>query len=195
MMLSSGALLERDPPERLTEGIGSGSGPWRTPAAQEPGITIARLETKTGLPVGSLCRHYDKKTGRLAQIGLTQQVQVWPTPNARDYKGASDPEKRKAKGHQVHLNDQVAWPTPVASDRNQRRATENWEGSDLVSKATAKEEEEGRMQPKAGGKLSPDWVEWLMGWPIGWTSMEPLNRDRFRAWERAFATGSIGSSA
>ena len=24
------------------------------------------------------------------------------------------------------------------------------------------------------GQLSPDWVEWLMGWPVGWTSLEPL---------------------
>ena len=25
-----------------------------------------------------------------------------------------------------------------------------------------------------GGSLSPDWVELLMGWPQGWTSLEPL---------------------
>lgn len=25
-----------------------------------------------------------------------------------------------------------------------------------------------------GGSLNPDWVEWLMGWPIGWTRLEPL---------------------
>ena len=25
-----------------------------------------------------------------------------------------------------------------------------------------------------GGKLNPDWVEWLMGWPIGWTELKPL---------------------
>jgi len=24
------------------------------------------------------------------------------------------------------------------------------------------------------GQLNPDWVEWLMGWPIGWTSLEPM---------------------
>lgn len=25
-----------------------------------------------------------------------------------------------------------------------------------------------------GGKLNPDWEEWLMGWPVGWTAVEPL---------------------
>jgi DNA (cytosine-5)-methyltransferase 1 len=25
---------------------------------------------------------------------------------------------------------------------------------------------------KAGGQLNPQWVEWLMGFPIGWTDLE-----------------------
>lgn len=33
-----------------------------------------------------------------------------------------------------------------------------------------------------GGSLNPDWVEWLMGWPIGWTDLRPLETDRFRKW-------------
>ena len=26
---------------------------------------------------------------------------------------------------------------------------------------------------RAGGKLNPMWIEWLMGWPIGWTDLKP----------------------
>jgi hypothetical protein len=33
-----------------------------------------------------------------------------------------------------------------------------------------------------GGKLNPQWVEWLMGWPIGWTDLEPLAMVKFRTW-------------
>jgi len=33
-----------------------------------------------------------------------------------------------------------------------------------------------------GGTLNPDWCEWFMGWPIGWTASEPLETDRFRQW-------------
>jgi hypothetical protein len=33
-----------------------------------------------------------------------------------------------------------------------------------------------------GGLLNPRWQEWLMGWPIGWTSSGPLETDRFRQW-------------
>jgi len=33
-----------------------------------------------------------------------------------------------------------------------------------------------------GGQLNPPWVEWLMGWPIGWTDLKPLETDKFRQW-------------
>ena len=36
----------------------------------------------------------------------------------------------------------------------------------------------------AGGSLNPQWVGWLMGWPIGWTDLKPLEMDRFREWRR-----------
>jgi hypothetical protein len=31
----------------------------------------------------------------------------------------------------------------------------------------------------AGGKLNPTWVEWLMGWTLGWTDLKPLETDKF----------------
>lgn len=34
----------------------------------------------------------------------------------------------------------------------------------------------------AGGSLNPDWVEWLHGWPIGWTGSAPLETVRFQQW-------------
>ena len=37
---------------------------------------------------------------------------------------------------------------------------------------------------ETGGKLNPPWVEWLMGWPIGWTDLEPLETDRFQQWQQ-----------
>ena len=29
-----------------------------------------------------------------------------------------------------------------------------------------------------GGQLNPTWVEWLMGWPLGWTDLKPLEMDK-----------------
>jgi DNA (cytosine-5)-methyltransferase 1 len=34
-----------------------------------------------------------------------------------------------------------------------------------------------------GGQLNPDWVEALMSWPVGWTSLEPLSREAFDHWQ------------
>ena len=30
----------------------------------------------------------------------------------------------------------------------------------------------------AGGKLNPMWVEWMMGWTLGWTDLKPLETDK-----------------
>ena len=33
-----------------------------------------------------------------------------------------------------------------------------------------------------GGTLNPTWVEWLMGWPLGWTDCAVSVTDRFQQW-------------
>ena len=35
-----------------------------------------------------------------------------------------------------------------------------------------------------GGKIPPTLTEWMMGWPIGWTDLKPLETDKFQAWQR-----------
>lgn len=32
------------------------------------------------------------------------------------------------------------------------------------------------------GHLNPEFLEWFMGWPIGWTGLEPLEMGKFREW-------------
>ena len=70
-------------------------------------------------------------------------------------------EKKMKLEMPLSLNDQVAhlYPTPVAHD------------STGVSPADYK-----RHSPPlgcyAGGSLNPEWVEWLMGYPTGWTELE-----------------------
>jgi DNA (cytosine-5)-methyltransferase 1 len=34
------------------------------------------------------------------------------------------------------------------------------------------------------GRLNPEFVEWLMGWPIGHTGLEPVAMDRYHEWLR-----------
>ena len=42
----------------------------------------------------------------------------------------------------------------------------------------------------SGGSLSPDWVSWLMGLPVGWTSLEPLPREEYLDWFHAQEDGT-----
>jgi hypothetical protein len=38
------------------------------------------------------------------------------------------------------------------------------------------------------GRLNPEFIEWVMGWPIGWTDVAPLATDKFREWHRQHGT-------
>jgi hypothetical protein len=39
--------------------------------------------------------------------------------------------------------------------------------------------EEKKKNNLTGGRLNPTFTEWLMGWPLGWTKLEPLETDKF----------------
>ena len=98
-----------------------------------------------------------------------------PTPRATD----GDKGTRTLKGCQKEWergkNKDLAmvakmWPTPTANedaagtpDGKMQRMLGNHAG---IRGTTQKE--------WGGGTLNPTWVEWLMGWPIGWTDLEQL---------------------
>jgi hypothetical protein len=69
-----------------------------------------------------------------------------------------------------------AWPTPRT--KGMCGGTGSWE---LLKKNTTIEEAR-QMGAGNGGKLNPTWVEWLMGWPLGWTDLKPLEMDKFQKW-------------
>lgn len=42
----------------------------------------------------------------------------------------------------------------------------------------------GGATSEMNGPLNPDWVEWLMGWPIGHTALKPLGTAKYLEWQR-----------
>jgi len=40
----------------------------------------------------------------------------------------------------------------------------------------------GELNGFPSGSLNPEWCEWYMGFPGGWTGLEPLETHRFRQW-------------
>lgn len=77
-----------------------------------------------------------------------------------------------------------SWPTPVA-DRT-RYVDFKQGGRSLGAEVRRRQTDspppraEGVIPP--GGRLNPTWVEWLMGWPTGWTALEPLGMDKYLQW-------------
>jgi hypothetical protein len=49
------------------------------------------------------------------------------------------------------------------------------------------------LNDQIGGQLNPPWVEWLMGWPIGWTDLRPLETDRFHKWPNSHSEPSTAA--
>ena len=41
-----------------------------------------------------------------------------------------------------------------------------------------------RCKVERGGKANPEWLEWLMGWPLGWSGLKPLEMGKFLSWRR-----------
>lgn len=67
------------------------------------------------------------------------------------------------------------WSTPQARDFRTGQAS-RWKNPARTKNLN------DQVASAIGGQLNPDWVEWLMGWPIGWTACEPLETDRFQQW-------------
>lgn len=42
-----------------------------------------------------------------------------------------------------------------------------------------------KLEVAVGGVPHPLFVEWLMGWPLTWTELQPLEMDKFRLWLRS----------
>jgi hypothetical protein len=123
------------------------------------------------------------------QTNLTHQVMKWPTPISQDAKHSgyapSGPGKADKLSYAV-----VRWPTPQAHNAKETNAPNeylrNAPSLTALIHTRAKEESEELV----GGKLNPTWVEWLMGWPLGWTDLKPLAMAKFLSWQRQHGVSS-----
>jgi len=98
----------------------------------------------------------------------------WPTPTCQD---ANTATTRMRTGHQNNLTAVVNSIIPTPSASNAKGAVKNRVPGTALYKNNLDEFAENQMNPD-GGRLNPPWVEWLMGWPIGWTDLRPLATDK-----------------
>jgi hypothetical protein len=96
---------------------------------------------------------------------------LWPTPLHSEARQGLQIRRPGKKGTQQSLTTAVRLlPTPTVQDAKNNGAPG---------------QQERNMRPLnavIGGSLNPQWVEWLMGWPGGWTDLAASATDRFRQW-------------
>lgn len=151
---------------------------WPTPRASEAGPDFAKAErSNTGL-------------------ALPAAAVAWPTPSAKlgdEKRGMPSQElasARMASGRR-NLDDAIAaWPTPASrdyrspnsQDSQDRRNTNSARGQQLPnfvadlsrSSRPVPAIPDGSKSSATRRTLNPLFVEWLMGWPIGWTACAPV---------------------
>ena len=145
------------------------SGLWRTPDAHvgrgpssEKRMKM-KLEKKMPISLNDQVAHphlmWPTPTSQTAGKGKTLQ-----TLTTKDGQPAKPGERaynpKTGKHYQVTLDRAVAmWPTPTTQD-----SKNNGNPSQIKRKTKP-------LNAKVGGSLNPTWVEWLMGYPSGWTDL------------------------
>jgi hypothetical protein len=90
-----------------------------------------------------------------------------PTPTTQDNVQIRGQGAAATHGKQVQLVDAVKFATPLSRDYRSGKASQ------------ATHDKNSRpLSEQIGGSLNPTWVEWLMGWPLGWTDLKPLATDK-----------------
>lgn len=139
---------------------------WPTPRASEAGPDFAkegRSDTGMALPAAA------------AQ---------WPTPAARDYKGANSAEHAASAPGAAHLDQlpnfvEHLWPTPTSLSFGESHQPGNSKSYNATMRLASFLPDRpistvGEESSHIRRSLNPLFVEWLMGWPPGWTLLAPM---------------------
>jgi len=135
---------------------------WRTaqPSLLEDLGESSVIWPRSGMTVAGLCWELAMLVPRISGTGSG----LWPTPTVcgnYNRKGAS-PTSGDGLATAV-----LKCATPTAKDWRSGKA------SDATMERNSRP-----LSEQIGGSLNPTWVEWLMGWPLGWTDLKPSATDK-----------------
>jgi len=168
----------------LTEGLGKAVLMWcqedsrvKTSAQQDGGQASKASVPDSGVKWRELFKRFDPATSSwrthrcLFDADLPESSVILPRWGMmRD--GAFS--ERLTLALRTSGNVSGLWPTPTAHNAKETNApTEATRNTPTLA-------------AQVGGPLNPDWVEWLMGWPIGWTDLGALETDRFLQWQHSY---------
>ncbi len=179
-MMRNGVVSLLPELERITKD--SGGGFWRTPDAGSHG----NVATPTKCILNGTAR-------RDQQVRLVDQVAIFPTPSvSAAIQGQNEPDGRRGQTLIGAARGQL-WPTPTEHGNYNQKGMSKTSGDGLATavhmfptptatdyKGSGKNENmrdrldyvmEKPSGKKIGGMLNPTWVEWLMGYPSGYTDL------------------------
>ena len=115
----------------------------------------------------------------ITSVNVSGSLRV-PTPTVqdkcRDYHNQRDGSKRESL-----LGFVRRAPTPTATDGRKWNAKTAEQRKRQGSSIRLCNLDRGNGLP-IGGDLNPTWSEWLMGWPLNWTDITPLDMCHFATW-------------
>jgi hypothetical protein len=116
----------------------------------------------TGMDGGSNSRKAAKARG------------MWPTPTAGDSKNAANKTAVRKDGSNHHSGTTLVdyarmWPTPCASEA--RQGFQNRNNGKKGTQESLSTVVQGGPAAQVGGSLNPQWVSWLMGFPVDWCDL------------------------
>jgi hypothetical protein len=130
----------------------------------------------------------------LARRTSVNESGLWPTPSA------SDPQLERRGKHGEHYttstgsvrrmnpdgsSSNLGLPAAVRMFRAPMAAdADKWSNNTMSERLAQGRQVLLSHQLQVGGILNPPWVEWLMGWPLGWTDLKPLETAKFREWQQ-----------
>jgi len=133
---------------------------WETFSAHWP---------RSGLMQNGIAYRLAPLVPRISATGCS----YWVTPTAVEGRRGSQPGRPHDTGYP--LAQQVLmphrWPTPTATDGRKWNAKTEQQRRNQGSSVRLCNKDRGDGTP-IGGALNPTWVEWLMGFPPGWTDLE-----------------------
>ena len=164
-MMRAGAFYPQPSWERRIDVTDCGL--WPTPNVPNGGRVVPEDAEWHGMTTAY------KQDGKKMQVGLESAVRKWPTPQAMDGSRGPDARDRPGSGGPNLLSVVQTFPSPAQRD---------WRSG----KGRQDNEHTPQLPEVVGGQLNPTWVSLLMGWPLGWVALDPMDRDEFEAWRRGF---------
>jgi len=152
-LMRDGECWEQRTLEQTIRGIESGLSP--------NGVDSFHTPNTTGLDGGSNSRR-----------ALRKKMETWPTPIASGGGGGTNINNPRG----IHQGNPLASAVKLSMNKYQTPVARMWKDNGQSPSELNRNSETLAMQ--AGGSLNPTWVEWLMGWSLGWTDLKPLVTDK-----------------